>query len=69
METAHNLILVGGTGTVKSHLATAISVAEIHHSERVNFFNAVDLANQLEREKNQGMDDEAKCKVFRHRDK
>src|SRR3989339_52972 len=26
METAHNLILVGGTGTGKSHLATAIGV-------------------------------------------
>ena len=30
METAHNLILVGGTGTGKTHLATAIGVAPIH---------------------------------------
>jgi len=30
MEIAHNLILVGGTGTGKSHLATAIGVAAIH---------------------------------------
>lgn len=54
METAHNLILVGGTGTGKSHLATAIGVAAIHRGKRVRFFNAVDLVNQLEREKSLG---------------
>ena len=54
MQTAHNLILVGGTGTGKSHLATAIGVAAIHRGKRVRFFNAVDLVNQLEREKGLG---------------
>ncbi len=54
METAHNLILVGGTGTGKTHLATALGVAAIHQGKRVRFFNAVDLVNQLEREKQQG---------------
>lgn len=54
METAHNLILVGGTGTGKSHLATAIGVEAIHHGKRVRFFNAVDLVNALEREKSLG---------------
>lgn len=54
METAHNLILVGGTGTGKTHLATAIGVAAIHQGKRVRFYNAVDLVNQLEREKAQG---------------
>ena len=54
METAHNLILVGGTGTGKTHLATAIGVAAIHRGKRVRFFNAVDLVNQLEREKSLG---------------
>lgn len=54
VETAHNLILVGGTGTGKSHLATAIGVAAIHQGKRVRFYNAVDLVNQLEREKSQG---------------
>ncbi len=54
METAHNLILVGGTGTGKSHLATAIGVAAIHQGKRVRFYNAVDLVNQLEREKTHG---------------
>ena len=54
MESAHNLILVGGTGTGKTHLATALGVAAIHQGKRVRFFNAVDLVNQLEREKLQG---------------
>ena len=30
MEEAHNLIFVGGTGTGKTHLATAMGVAAIH---------------------------------------
>ena len=54
MDTAHNLILVGGTGTGKTHFATALGVAAIHAGKRVRFFNAVDLVNQLEREKQQG---------------
>jgi hypothetical protein len=54
MESAHNLILVGGTGTGKTHLATALGVAAIHQGKRVRFFNAVDLVNQLEQEKQQG---------------
>jgi DNA replication protein DnaC len=53
MDDAHNLILVGGTGTGKSHLATALGVAAIHHEKRVRFFNAVDLVNLLELEKQQ----------------
>jgi len=54
MAQAHNLILVGGTGTGKSHVATALGVAAIHAGKRVRFFNAVDLVNRLEREKQQG---------------
>jgi DNA replication protein DnaC len=54
MEEAHNLILVGGTGTGKSHLATAMGVAAIHQGKRVRFYNAVDLVNELEREKQAG---------------
>jgi len=49
METAHNLILAGGTVTDKCHLTMAIGVAVIHHGKRVRFFNAVDRVNQLER--------------------
>ncbi|MDI1279437.1 IS21-like element helper ATPase IstB [Methylobacter sp.] len=51
MDQAHNLILVGGTGTGKTHLATALAVAAIHLGKRIRFYNAVDLVNQLEKEK------------------
>jgi len=53
MDDAHNLILVGGTGTGKTHLATAIGVAAIHLGKRLRFFNAVDLVNLLAYEKQQ----------------
>lgn len=53
MADAHNLILVGGTGTGKTHLATALGVTAIHQGKRVRFFNVVDLVNLLEREKQQ----------------
>ena len=42
------------TGTGKTHLATALGIAAIHQSKRVRFYNAVDLVNQLDKEKQQG---------------
>jgi len=51
---ASNLILVGGTGTGKTHLATALGIAVIHRGRRVRFFNVVDLVNRLEQEKANG---------------
>jgi DNA replication protein DnaC len=52
---AHNAVLVGGPGTGKSHLATAIGVAGItEHGKRVRFYSTVDLVNALEQEKAQG---------------
>ena len=54
MDQAYNLIIVGGTGTGKTHLATALGVAAIHHGKRIRFYNAVDLVNQLDKEKQQG---------------
>lgn len=54
MDQAHNLILAGGTGTGKTHLATALAVAAIHQGKRIRFYNAVDLVNQLEKEKQLG---------------
>ena len=54
MDQAHNLVLVGGTGTGKTHLAIALAVAAIHQGKRARFYNAVDLVKQLEKEKQQG---------------
>jgi DNA replication protein DnaC len=52
---AHNVVLVGGPGTGKTHLATAIGVAGIGtHGKRVRFYSTVDLVNALEREKAEG---------------
>jgi len=54
-ETAQNVVLVGGTGTGKTHLATALGVAAIsEHGKRVRFYSTVDLVNLLEREKAAG---------------
>lgn len=53
-EEAHNLILVGGTGTGKTHLATALGVSAIQQGKRIRFYNTVDLVNLLEREKKDG---------------
>ncbi|MGA9666535.1 MAG: IS21-like element helper ATPase IstB [Gallionella sp.] len=55
-DAAQNVVLVGGTGTGKTHLATAIGVAGIqHHGKRVRFYSTVDLVNALEREKALGI--------------
>jgi DNA replication protein DnaC len=54
-EEAHNVVLVGGPGTGKTHLATAIGVSGItRHGKRVRFYSTVDLVNALEQEKAQG---------------
>jgi DNA replication protein DnaC len=55
LEDTHNVVLVGGPGTGKTHLATAIGVQAIeHHRKRVRFFSTVELVNALEQEKLQG---------------
>ena len=46
-EQAHNLILVGGTGTGKTHIAIALGMTLIQQHKKVRFFNAVDLINAL----------------------
>lgn len=45
---------MGGTGTGKTHFATALGVATIHAGKRVRFYNAVDLVQQLEKESKAG---------------
>ncbi len=55
MEEAQNLVLVGGPGTGKTHLATAIAVQAIqHHHKRVRFLSTIELVNLLEQEKQLG---------------
>jgi len=46
-----NVILIGGTGTGKTHLAVAIARQAIRSGKRGRYFNLVDLVNQLEQEK------------------
>ena len=46
-----NIIFVGGTGTGKTHLATAIATNCIQVGKKARFYNVVDLVNQLEQEK------------------
>ena len=43
-----NVVLVGGTGTGKTHISVAIARAVIRNGARGRFFNVVDLVNRLE---------------------
>jgi DNA replication protein DnaC len=54
-ESAQNVVLIGGPGTGKTHLATAIAVSGIaSRGKRVRFYSTVDLVNVLEKEKRDG---------------
>lgn len=46
-----NVIMVGGTGTGKTHLAIAIAKQSIRNGKKAKFFNVLDLVNRLEQEK------------------
>lgn len=55
IDDAHNVVLIGGPGTGKTHLATAIGVHAIrHHHLRVRCFSTIELVNLLEQEKAEG---------------
>ena len=55
LDGAYNVVLVGGPGTGKTHVATALGVQAVeHHRKKVRFFSTVELVNALEQEKAQG---------------
>ena len=49
-----NIVLVGGTGTGKTHLAIAITASVVRAGARGRYFNTVDLVNRLEDEARRG---------------
>src|ERR1700729_907633 len=49
-----NAVLIGGTGTGKTHLAIAIARSCIRSGARCRFYNVVDLVNRLEIETRNG---------------
>ncbi len=55
LDGAHNVVLIGGPGTGKTHIATALGVQAVeHHRKKVRFFSTVELVNTLEQEKAKG---------------
>jgi DNA replication protein DnaC len=66
IDIKRNLILIGGTGTGKTHLAIAIAAAVIRAKARGRFFNLVDLVNRLEQEKAAGRSGKIVEKLLRH---
>lgn len=55
INNADNVVFIGGPGTGKTHLATAIGVHAIrHHRLRVRCFSTIELVNLLEQEKAEG---------------
>ena len=55
MDGAQNVVLIGGPGTGKTHVATALGVQAIeHHRRKVRFFSTIELVNTLEQEKAKG---------------
>ena len=50
LDHQRNLVLIGGTGTGKTHLAVSIARACIREGRRGRFFNVVDLVNKLDAE-------------------
>ena len=47
IERRENVLLIGNSGTGKTHLATAIALAACHEGRRVRFFSVVGLVTQL----------------------
>jgi len=51
LEGHTNIIFVGGSGSGKTHLSTAIGMSLLRKKKKVRFCGAVDLVNMLEQEK------------------
>jgi DNA replication protein DnaC len=54
VQSRRNAVLVGGTGTGKTHLAVAITANCIRSGTKARFFNVVDLVNRLEADARDG---------------
>ena len=54
LAATRNVVLVGGTGSGKTHLAIAVTANVIRAGARARFFNVVDLVNRLEQEGRHG---------------
>jgi len=55
MDGAQNVVPIGGPGTGKTHVATALGVQAVeHHRRKVRFFSTIELVNTLEQEKATG---------------
>jgi DNA replication protein DnaC len=55
INAAHNVVLIGGPGTGKTHLATALGVEAVRtHGQRVRFYTTTELVTALELEKATG---------------
>jgi DNA replication protein DnaC len=50
LEHQRNVVLIGGTGSGKSHLAIGITRSCVRAGAKARYFNAVDLVNKLEAE-------------------
>jgi DNA replication protein DnaC len=48
LDNKRNVILIGGTGTGKSHIAIGIARSLVRAGKKARFFNAVDLASKLQ---------------------
>jgi hypothetical protein len=54
---SRNIVLIGGTGTGKTHLATAITASVVRVGARGRYFNTIDLVTRLEEEARIGRPD------------